>query len=95
MSAKNPSKAELAKFRRKLNRAIKKGAKGLGKSARKLQSTNIERNTLIQGLNGVIDTGSPAEQAGARTAKKRLSVNWQNRSAGTLTGFWNPNEASK
>lgn len=101
---REPSKAELAKFRRKLNRTIKHAAKsakgktgttGLGTSARKLIDRNLERNQLIQGLNHILDTGSPAERVGARKAKKRLGDNWQNRSAGSLTGFWNSNEASK
>lgn len=92
---REPSKAEMAKFRRKLNRAIKKGAKGLGTSALKLQNRNIKRNGLIQALNHTIDTGTPGEKVGARKTKKKLSESWQNRSAGSLTGFWNPTEASK
>lgn len=95
MCAKNPSKAELAKFRRKLNRAIKKGAKGLGTSASKLQNRNIKRNGLIQALNHTIDTGTSGEKVVARKTKKKLSESWQNRTTGNLTGFWNPTEASK
>lgn len=92
---REPSKAELAKFRRKLNRAIKKGAQGLGTSANKLVQKNLKRNELIQGLNHILDTGTPGERVGARKTKKKLSESWQNRSAGSLTGFWNPTEASK
>ena len=101
---REPSKAEMAKFRRKLNRTIKhaaknakgkKGATGLGTSARKLIDRNLERNQLIQGLNHILDTGTPGERAGARKTKKRLSESWQNRNTGNLTGFWNPTEASK
>lgn len=92
MAAK-PTPAELKKFRRKLNRAIKQGAKGLGQSAMALQEQNLNRNNLIQGLNNILDTGNPAEQVGARKAKKRLSVHWQNRNTGSLTGFWNQSEA--
>jgi hypothetical protein len=93
MSAKNASPAELKKFRRKLNRAIRQGAKGLGKDAKTLQTKNTARNELIQGLNHILDTGSLTEVVGARKAKKRLSVDWQNRSTGSLTGFWNQSEA--
>lgn len=92
---REPSKAELAKFRRKLNRAIKKGVQGLGTSANKLVQKNLKRNELIQGLNHILDTGTPGERVGARKTKKKLSESWQNRSAGSLTGFWNPTEASK
>lgn len=88
-------KAELAKFRRKLNRAIKQGAKGLGQNARKLCDKNMTRNELIQGLNLIMDTGTLNEKVGARKAKKRLSIDWQNRNTGSLTGFWNPQEANK
>lgn len=101
---REPSKAELAKFRRKLNRTIKraalnakgkKGTTGLGSSAKKLIDRNLARNALIQGLNHTIDTGSPAEKVGARKTKKKLSESWQNRTTSSLTGFWNSNEASK
>ena len=92
MSAKNASPAELKKFRRKLNRAIRQGEKGLGKDAGTLQAKNIARNELIQGLNHVMDTGDMNAKIGARKAKKRLSVDWQNRSTGSLTGFWNQSE---
>lgn len=91
--ASNPTPAELKKFRRKLNRAIKAGAKGLGQSAMALQSKNLKRNELIQGLNCIMDTGTLNERVGARKAKKRLSVDWQNRDTGSLTGFWNQSEA--
>lgn len=93
MSSKNASPAELKKFRRKLNRAIRQGAKGLGKDGAALQAKNIARNELIQGLNHEIDTGSLTQVVGARKAKKRLSVDWQNRTTGSLTGFWNNSEA--
>lgn len=92
MSSKNATPAELKKFRRKLNRAIRQGAKGLGKDAETLQAKNIARNELIQGLNDIMDTGTLNERVGARKAKKRLSVDWQNRSTGSLTGFWNQSE---
>ena len=92
MSSKNASPAELKKFRRKLNRAISQGAKGLGKDAGTLQAKNIARNELIQGLNNIMDTGTLNERVGARKAKKRLSTDWQNRSTGSLTGFWNQSE---
>ncbi len=95
MSKQNPSAAELAKFRRKLNRVIRQGAKGLGSDALTLQKKNVKRNELIQGLNHVVDTGTLNEKVGARKAKKRLSVDWQNRSTGSLTGFWNQSEVSK
>lgn len=87
-----PEKAALKKFRRKLNRAIRQGAKGLGQDASTLQAKNIARNELIQGLNKIMDTGTLNERVGARKAKKRLSVDWQNRSTGSLTGFWNQSE---
>lgn len=92
MSSKNATPAELKKFRRKLNRAIRQGAKGLGQDAYTLQAKNLGRNNLIQVLNADIDNGTVAEAAGARKAKKRLSVDWQNRSTGSLTGFWNQSE---
>lgn len=88
-----PEKAALKKFRRKLNRAIRQGAKGLGQDAMALQTKNIARNELIQGLNEIMDTGTLNERVGARKAKKRLSVDWQNRNSGSLTGFWNNSEA--
>lgn len=87
-----PEKAALKKFRRKLNRAIRQGAKGLGQDALTLQAKNIARNELIQGLNSIMDTGTQNEAVGARKAKKRLSVDWQNRTTGSLTGFWNQSE---
>lgn len=93
MAAKQPTQAELKKFRRKLNRAIKHGAKGLGQTAMGLQNKNLGRNALIQGLNNILDTGTVAEQVGARKAKKRLSVDWQNRNTGSLTGFWDQSQA--
>jgi hypothetical protein len=93
MSKQNASPAELKKFRRKLNRAIRQGAKGLGKDGMTLQTKNIARNELIQGLNTIMDTGTLNERVGARKAKKRLSTDWQNRNTGSLTGFWNPSEA--
>lgn len=93
MSKQNATPAELKKFRRKLNRAIRQGVKGLGQDAGTLQSKNIKRNELIQGLNNILDTGTLAEQVGARKAKKRLGVDWQNRNTGSLTGFWNQSEA--
>lgn len=86
------TQAELKKFRRKLNRAIKHGAKGLGTDAMTLQQKNLKRNDLIQGLNSIMDTGTLNERVGARKAKKRLSTDWQNRSTGSLTGFWNQSE---
>lgn len=92
MAVKQPTQAELKKFRRKLNRAIKHGAKGLGQTAMGLQQKNLGRNALIQGLNHEIDTGTLTQAVGARKAKKRLSVDWQNRSTGSLTGFWNQSE---
>lgn len=93
MSSKNATPAELKKFRRKLNRAIRQGAKGLGQDAQTLQAKNIARNELIQGLNNIMDTGTVNEAVGARKAKKRLGVDWRNRSTGSLTGFWNQSEA--
>lgn len=93
MFKQDASPAELKKFRRKLNRAIRQGAKGLGKDALALQTKNVARNELIQGLNHVLDTGTLNERVGARKAKKRLSVDWQNRDTGSLTGFWNQSEA--
>jgi hypothetical protein len=93
MSKQNATQAELKKFRRKLNRAIRQGEKGLGKDAGTLQAKNVARNELIQGLNHVLDTGTLNERVGARKAKKRLSVDWQNRTTGSLTGFWNQSEA--
>lgn len=92
MAVQNPTTAQLKKFRRKLNRTIKQGAKGLGQSAMALQQKNLSRNQLIQGLNNILDTGTLAEQVGARKAKKRLSVDWQNRSTGSLTGFWDQSQ---
>lgn len=93
MSKQNATPAELKKFRRKLNRAIRQGVKGLGKDAGTLQAKNIARNELVQGLNEIMDTGTLNERVGARKAKKCLSVDWQNRSTGSLTGFWNNSEA--
>lgn len=93
MSKQNATPAELKKFRRKLNRAIRQGAKGLGQDALTLQAKNIARNELIQGLNHIMDTGTLNEAVGARKAKKRLSTDWQNRNTGSLTGFWNQSEA--
>lgn len=92
MAEKAPTTAQLKKFRRKLNRTIKQGAKGLGQSAMALQQKNLKRNELIQGLNNILDTGTVAEQVGARKAKKRLSVDWQNRDTGSLTGFWDQSQ---
>lgn len=92
MVEKAPTTAQLKKFRRKLNRTIKQGAKGLGQSAMALQQKNLSRNQLIQGLNNILDTGTIAEQVGARKAKKRLSVDWQNRNTGSLTGFWDQSQ---
>ncbi len=92
MVEKAPTTAQLKKFRRKLNRTIKQGAKGLGQSAIALQQKNLKRNELIQGLNNILDTGTVAEQVGARKAKKRLSVDWQNRNTGSLTGFWDQSQ---
>lgn len=92
MAEKAPTTAQLKKFRRKLNRTIKQGAKGLGQSAMALQQKNLKRNELIQGLNNILDTGTVAEQVGARKAKKRLSVDWQNRNTGSLTGFWDQSQ---
>lgn len=92
MAVQNPTTAQLKKFRRKLNRTIKQGAKGLGQSAMALQQKNIKRNELIQALNNEIDTGSLTQAVGARKAKKRLSVDWQNRSTGSLTGFWDQSQ---
>ena len=92
MSSKNATPAELKKFRRKLNRAIRQGAKGLGQDALTLQTKNLKRNELIQVLNSEMDNGTLSEKVGARKAKKRLSVDWQNRSTGSLTGFWNQSE---
>lgn len=92
MAEKAPTTAQLKKFRRKLNRTIKQGAKGLGQSAMALQQKNLKRNELVQGLNNILDTGTVAEQVGARKAKKRLSVDWQNRNTGSLTGFWDQSQ---
>ena len=93
-SPKRPD-AVLAKFRRKLNRAIKQGEKGMGSSALKLQTKNLDMNAVLQALNTIMDTGTANERVGARKAKKRLSVDWRNRNTGSLTGFWNPQEQSK
>lgn len=94
MKSPKPPAALLAKFRRKANRAIKQGEKSLGGSGRKLCERNTARNELIQGLNRVQDTGTAAEKAGARKAKKRLSVDWRDRTdTADLTGYWNPNES--
>jgi hypothetical protein len=89
-----PNMAQLKKFRRKLNNAIKRDGTGLGPDALTLQRRNITRNELIQGLNKVMDTGDMNAKVGARKAKKKLSELWLDRDdKGDLSEYLNESGA--
>lgn len=99
MALSRQERYELKQARRKQNRELRKHGlevlqgehwAKLDKSAQigKLQRIAEREVRLRSHLNHTIDNGVGSERAAAAKAKRKLNDKWFNRSASSITGYW-------
>lgn len=99
MALSRQERYELKQARRKQNRELRKHGlevlqgehwAKLDKSAQigKLQRTAEREVRLRTSLNHTIDNGVGSERAAAAKVKRKLNDKWFNRSASSITGYW-------